>query len=73
MPGRDTEKHDGKRSFQEFSKLSDEIKENTQMLTDEEKKLIVGIIEDEMQIIDFVFVYSKHDQELMLSILEKLR
>jgi len=43
------------------------------MLTDEEKKLIVGIIEDEMQIIDFVFVYSKHDQELMLSILEKLR
>jgi hypothetical protein len=28
MPGRDTEKHDGKRSFQEFSKLSDEIKQN---------------------------------------------
>ena len=28
MPGRDTEKHDGKRSFQEFSKLSDEISEN---------------------------------------------
>lgn len=43
------------------------------LLTEEEQKLIVGIIEDEMQIVDFNIVYPEHDRELMKSILKKLR
>ena len=43
------------------------------LLTEEEQKLIVGIIEDEMQIDDFNTAYLEHDRELMKSILKKLR
>ena len=43
------------------------------LLTEDEQKLIVGIIEYEMQIDDFNIVYPKHDIELMNSILKKLR
>jgi len=43
------------------------------LLTEEEQRLIVGIIEDEMQIVDFKIVYPEHDRELMKSVLKKLR
>ena len=43
------------------------------LLTEDEQRLIVGIIEDEMQIDDFNIVYPEHDRELMKSILKKLR
>jgi len=44
-----------------------------ELLTEEEQKLIVGIIEDEMHIVDFYSAYPEHDRELMKSILKKLR
>ena len=43
------------------------------LLTDEEQKLIVGIIEDEMQIDDFETAYPEHDRDLMKSIIKKLK
>ena len=43
------------------------------LLTEDEQKLIVRIIEDEMQIDDFNIVYPEHDRELISSILKKLR
>ena len=43
------------------------------LLTEEEQKLIVWIIEDEMQIDDFNTAYPEHYRELMKSILKKLR
>ena len=42
------------------------------LLTEEEQKLIVGIIEDEMQKDDFTDAYPEHDRELMKVIIKKL-
>ncbi len=43
------------------------------LLTDEEQKLIVGIIENEMKIDDLVAAYPEHDRDLMKSIIKKLK
>ena len=43
------------------------------MFTDEEKKMILGIIEDEINMVDFEYVYPENDKELIKRIYEKLK
>ena len=43
------------------------------MLTQEEKNVIIGLIEDEMQMDDFETAYPQRMRELLLSALEKLK
>ena len=43
------------------------------MLTQEEKNVIIGLIEDEMQMDDWETAYPQQMRELLLSALEKLK
>ena len=43
------------------------------MLTQEEKNIIIGLIEDEMQTDDWETAYPQQMKELLLSALEKLK
>lgn len=43
------------------------------MLTDDEKMVLIGLIEDEMQIVDYESVYPKDTRELLESALRKLK
>ena len=43
------------------------------MLTQEEKNVIIGLIEDEMQMDDWETAYPQQMRELLLSALKKLK